>query len=145
VTYSYVVTNNSDFFTVSSTVSDDKLGSVGSFGPLAPGASATLSKVATVNSTVTNIGTANGSRDRHVQRGERDQHILHRRQVRRDERQGRDGADQQRHRALRLRDGGGDQLEAGTGSRQEVAVAGKREEALGPPLVRQAHSASDGS
>ncbi len=63
VTYTYVVTNNSDFFSVSGTLSDDQFGSVGSFGPLAPGASATLTTVATVNGTVTNTGTASGAFD----------------------------------------------------------------------------------
>src|SRR5262249_5679559 len=63
VTYSYVVTNNSDFFSVSGSVSDNVLGSIGSFGPLAPGASATLTKVATVNGTTTNTGTASGTFD----------------------------------------------------------------------------------
>src|SRR5262249_44894989 len=61
VTYTYVVTNDSDFYSVSGTVSDDVLGSVGSFGPLAPGASATLTKVGTVNATTTNTGTATGT------------------------------------------------------------------------------------
>src|SRR5262249_60292692 len=61
VTYTYVVTNNSDFFSVSGSVTDNVLGSIGPFGPLAPGASATLTKVATVNGTQTNIGTATGT------------------------------------------------------------------------------------
>ena len=60
-TYTYVVTNNSDFFSVSGSVSDDQFGSVGSFGPLAPGASATLTSMASVNGTVTNTGTATGT------------------------------------------------------------------------------------
>src|SRR5260221_555396 len=65
VTYTYVVTNGANsFFNVSGTVSDDVLGSVGSFGPLAPGASSPpLTKVGTVNGTVTNTGTANGTFD----------------------------------------------------------------------------------
>ncbi|HWQ11726.1 MAG TPA: hypothetical protein VNL77_02940 [Roseiflexaceae bacterium] len=61
VTYTYVVTNTSDFFSVAGTVTDDVLGSIGSYGPLAPGASATLTKVATVNSSQTNTGTATGT------------------------------------------------------------------------------------
>jgi hypothetical protein len=61
VTYTYVVTNNSDFFSVSGTLTDNIYGSIGSFGPLAAGASATLTKTATVNGTVTNIGTASGT------------------------------------------------------------------------------------
>jgi hypothetical protein len=63
VTYTYVVKNTGNFFNVSGTVTDDKLGSIGSFGPLAPGATATLTKVATVNGTLTNTGTANGTFD----------------------------------------------------------------------------------
>jgi hypothetical protein len=63
VTYTYIVTNNSDKFSVSGSVTDDKFGSIGSFGPLAPGASATLTKVATVNDTVTNKATATGTFD----------------------------------------------------------------------------------
>jgi hypothetical protein len=63
VTYTYVVTNDSDFFNASGSVSDDVYGSIGSFGPLAPGASATLTKVATVKATVTNTGTANATFD----------------------------------------------------------------------------------
>jgi hypothetical protein len=61
VTYTYVVTNNSDFYNVSGSVSDNVYGSIGSFGPLTPGTSATLTKVATVNGTITNIGTATGT------------------------------------------------------------------------------------
>jgi hypothetical protein len=61
VTYTYVVTNNSDFFTFSGSITDDKLGSIGSFGPLAPGASATLTKTATISGTVTNTGTVTGT------------------------------------------------------------------------------------
>src|SRR5207245_1660370 len=61
VTYTYVVKNTGDFFNVSGTVTDNVLGSIGSFGPVAPGASATLTKVGTVNGTVTNIGTATGT------------------------------------------------------------------------------------
>jgi hypothetical protein len=63
ITYTYVVTNDSDFFSVSGLVSDDQFGSIGSFGPLAPGASKTLTKIATVNATVTNIATATGTFD----------------------------------------------------------------------------------
>ena len=61
VTYTYVVKNESDFYNVSGSISDDKLGSVGSYGPLAPGASATLTKAGNVSGTVTNIGTASGT------------------------------------------------------------------------------------
>jgi hypothetical protein len=61
VTYTYVVTNTGDFFDVSGTVTDDIYGTIGSFGPLAPGASAELTKTAIVNDTVTNVGTATGT------------------------------------------------------------------------------------
>ncbi|HWQ33932.1 MAG TPA: hypothetical protein VNQ79_13865 [Blastocatellia bacterium] len=61
VTYTYVVTNTGDFFSASGSVTDDKLGSVGSFGPLAPGASATLTKAGAVNGTTTNTATASGT------------------------------------------------------------------------------------
>ena len=63
VTYTYVVKNTGDFFNVSGSISDDVLGSIGSFGPLAPGASATLTKSAMISSTVTNTATANGTFD----------------------------------------------------------------------------------
>jgi hypothetical protein len=63
VTYTYVITNNSDFFGVSGTLTDDQFGSVGSFGPIAHGATQTLTKTVTVNGTVTNIGTASGTFD----------------------------------------------------------------------------------
>jgi len=61
VTYTYLVTNNSNFFSVSGSVSDNQLGSIGTFTNLAPGASTTLTKVATVNGTVTNTATATGT------------------------------------------------------------------------------------
>src|SRR5262249_18453970 len=61
VTYTYVVTNNSDKFNASGSVSDDKLGSIGSFGPLAPGASQTLTKTATLTGSQTNTGTASAT------------------------------------------------------------------------------------
>jgi hypothetical protein len=61
VTFTYVVTNNSDSFNASGSITDDVLGSIGSFGPLAPGAQATLTKVAAVNGTQTNTGTANAT------------------------------------------------------------------------------------
>src|SRR5262249_1873318 len=54
VTYTYVVKNTGDFFNVSGSVTDDRLGSIGTYGPLAPGATATLTKVATINGTTTN-------------------------------------------------------------------------------------------
>ena len=61
VTYTYVVTNTGDFFSVSGSITDNILGSIGNFGPLAPGASATLTKVATINATTVNTGTATGT------------------------------------------------------------------------------------
>jgi uncharacterized repeat protein (TIGR01451 family) len=61
VTYTYVVTNNSDFYSVSGTVTDNPLGSVGTFTNLAPGASQTFTKSATINATTTNTGTATGT------------------------------------------------------------------------------------
>jgi hypothetical protein len=61
VTYTYVVKNTGDFFDASGSVSDDLLGSIGSFGPLAPGASATLTKTATITTNTTNTGTATGT------------------------------------------------------------------------------------
>jgi hypothetical protein len=63
VTYTYVVTNNSDLFKVSGSLTDDQFGSIGSFGPIAPGASQTLTKTATVNGTVKNTATASGTFD----------------------------------------------------------------------------------
>jgi uncharacterized repeat protein (TIGR01451 family) len=61
VTYTYVVTNNSDFYSVSGSVTDDVLGSIGTFTNLAPGASTTLIKVATINATTTNTATVTGT------------------------------------------------------------------------------------
>src|SRR5262249_47687684 len=58
VTYTYVVTDAGDFFNASGSVTDDQLGAVGSFGPLAPGASATLTKAGTINTTTPNTATA---------------------------------------------------------------------------------------
>jgi hypothetical protein len=61
VTYTYVVTNTGDFFSASGTLTDDHFGSIGSWGPLASGASATLTKAAAINATTTNIATASGT------------------------------------------------------------------------------------
>jgi len=55
------VTNNSDFYSVSGTVTDNQLGSIGNFGPLAPGATATFTKAAAITATTTNTATANGT------------------------------------------------------------------------------------
>ena len=61
VTYTYVVTNTGNFFNASGTLTDNVLGAIGPFGPLAPGASQTLTKVSTINATTTNVGTANAT------------------------------------------------------------------------------------
>lgn len=63
VTYTYVVTNHRATHSVSGSVSDDVSGGVGSFGPLAPGASATLTKASAVEATTTNTATAAGTFD----------------------------------------------------------------------------------
>src|SRR5262249_34887272 len=55
VTYTYVVTNTGDFFNASGSVSDDVVGSIGNFWPLAPAASATLTKAAPITGTTTNL------------------------------------------------------------------------------------------
>ncbi len=58
VTYTYLVTNLGDVALLDVAVTDDVLGPIGSFaGPLAPGASVSFSKSATLNETTTNIGT----------------------------------------------------------------------------------------
>src|SRR6266540_3854407 len=63
VTYTYVVTNNSDFYNVVIVVTDDVYGAVGTTGSLAPGVSATFTVVHNVNSSVTNVATAVGTFD----------------------------------------------------------------------------------
>lgn len=64
VTYSYTVTNTSTSFNASGTVTDpDAVFVDDTFGPLAPGASETLTATATVNATTTNTGTANATFD----------------------------------------------------------------------------------
>jgi uncharacterized repeat protein (TIGR01451 family) len=59
VAYTYVVQNTGNTYLANLVVSDDKLGAIGAVaGPLAPGASVTLTAVvASVTSDVTNIGT----------------------------------------------------------------------------------------
>ena len=58
VTYTYNVTNTGDVFLTNCIVTDNVYGSIGSTpSPLAPGASATLNKTATVSANVTNTGT----------------------------------------------------------------------------------------
>ena len=59
--YSITVRNNSDAFTWTGSVSDDKLGPIATNISLAPGASQTFTKSGTVTGTVTNIATATGS------------------------------------------------------------------------------------
>jgi hypothetical protein len=69
VTYTYVVTNTGDFFSASGTLVDDNGTpanaaddiSVGSWGPLAAGASQTLTNARTINATTTNTATASGT------------------------------------------------------------------------------------
>lgn len=62
VVYTYVVTNTGDTTLLDVTVTDDKLGAVGSIASLAPGASRTFSKstVLAAAGSVVNIGTASG-------------------------------------------------------------------------------------
>ena len=59
--YSITVRNNSDAFTWTGSVSDDKLGPIATNISLAPGASQTFTKSGTVTGTVTNVATATGS------------------------------------------------------------------------------------
>ncbi len=62
VVYTYVVKNIGETYLVNLTVTDDKLGDVGVIpGPLAPGASATLTKSAVIEADVVNIGTVTGT------------------------------------------------------------------------------------
>ena len=58
VTYTYLIQNTGNTWLKDLKVQDDKIGDVGTVaGPLAPSASATLTKDATVSADVTNIGT----------------------------------------------------------------------------------------
>jgi len=58
VTYTYAATNTGFTWLKNLTVTDDKLGTVGTaVGPVAPGASAVFTLTAPVSSTVTNVGT----------------------------------------------------------------------------------------
>ncbi len=61
VTFTYVVTNKKNTGDVAGSVTDDKLGSVGSFGPLGPGATATLTTVSAIHGTTTSTATATGT------------------------------------------------------------------------------------
>src|SRR5262249_40602880 len=58
ITYSYVVTNNSDKFSAPGSASDDTLAPIGTSGPLARGAPQPLPKTATLPGPQTNPGTA---------------------------------------------------------------------------------------
>ena len=62
VTYSYVVTNTGDVTLAPVRVTDDVLGDIGTIASLAPGASATLHRVAAVDerTPIRNVGTACG-------------------------------------------------------------------------------------
>ena len=62
VTYTYKVTNTGRTYLKDVTVTDNKLGTIGTVtGLLAPGASATLTKAAAISVDTTNIGTVNGT------------------------------------------------------------------------------------
>ena len=63
VTFSYTVTNTGDTALTNVAVTDDVLGGIGVIGPLAPGASATLSKAQTVSADtpIRNVGTTTGN------------------------------------------------------------------------------------
>jgi hypothetical protein len=69
VTYTYVVKNTGDSFNASGSLVDDNGTAldtsdditVGSWGPLAPGASATLTNKRAINGSTTNIATASGT------------------------------------------------------------------------------------
>ena len=63
VTYDYTVTNNSDQFTWTGTLSDDQLGVIDGSITLGPGASDSFSASANITGTVTNIATASGTFD----------------------------------------------------------------------------------
>ena len=61
VTYTYKVTNIGRTYLKDVTVTDNKLGTIGTAGILAPGASATLTKTAVISEDTTNIGTVTGT------------------------------------------------------------------------------------
>ena len=61
VTYTYKVTNIGRTYLKDVTVTDDILGTIGTAGTLAPGASATLTKTAVISEDTTNIGTVTGT------------------------------------------------------------------------------------
>ena len=58
VTYTFLVQNTGNTWLKNLTVTDDKIGTIGTLAcPLAPSASATLTKTVTVSATVTNVGS----------------------------------------------------------------------------------------
>lgn len=62
VTYTYVVTNTGNTWLKSLSVTDDKIGLIGTVaGLLGPGETATLTKTVTVSENVTNVGTVSGT------------------------------------------------------------------------------------
>ena len=61
VTYTYVVTNTGSTYFKDVTVTDDRLGSIGTIDLLAPGAAQTLTATAVLTEDTTNIGTATGT------------------------------------------------------------------------------------
>ena len=61
VTYTYVVTNTGSTYFKDVTVTDDKLGAIGTIDLLAPGAAQTLTATAVLTEDTTNIGTATGT------------------------------------------------------------------------------------
>ncbi len=61
VTYSYVVKNDGEVALSNVSVNDDKLGSIGTVASLAPGSSVPFTKAGTVNTTTTNIASAQAS------------------------------------------------------------------------------------
>ena len=62
VTYTYLVQNTGNTWLKNFNVTDDKLGFIGTVaGPLAPSASATLTKAATVSANVTNVGSVSAT------------------------------------------------------------------------------------
>ena len=61
VTYTYVVTNTGSTYFKDVTVTDDRLGAIGTIDLLAPGAAQTLTATAVLTEDTTNIGTATGT------------------------------------------------------------------------------------
>jgi len=63
VTYTYVITNNSDQFTWTGSLSDDQLGTIATGIVIGPGLTDTETASATINGPVHNIATADGAFD----------------------------------------------------------------------------------